>query len=359
MNPQRHAIAKNGMTLLEVVIASGLIASLMVIVWSLFSIYSKLNERGIRQATELQLVRSLVRQIRTDVAQARFSFPPPKSDAISSVVLEDVIPLPLGAELVGSQTTLRVVVPSLRRGFPNRPNSFRPDESVKTFDVYDVVQYDWTPSELPDLFGELQAEPRLMNDRDSDLQEEPGDTGLTRQVTPWYALNPLALEETRVDRRTPRGSKIGDINDLPDERNPINRWVKVRDHVPEVSRLRFRYFDGMMWRGEWDSNLEKRFPVAIEVAFDIFVQDEKAEEDGEIPDNEAVLTKTIDDENGAAKPVDRYSLVEPSDQEDESVDDLTRDLEIGLDGEFVDYEYKFVISVEPLVSSPPSMGVMP
>ena len=359
MNPQRQAIAKNGMTLLEVVIASGLVASLMVIVWSLFSIYSKLNERGIRQATELQLVRSLVRQIRTDVMQARFSFPPPKSEAISSVALENVIPLPLGAELVGTETMLRVVVPSLRRGFPNRPNSFRPDESVKNFDVYDVVQYDWTPRELPDLFGELQAEPSLMNDRDSDLLEEPGDTGLMRQVTPWYASNTLALEGTRIDRRTPRGSMIGDIRDFPDERIRIDRWIKVRDHVPEVSRLRFRYFDGMMWRNEWDSNLEKRFPVAIEVAFDIFVQDEKAEEDGETPVNEAVLTKAVDDETGAAKPVDRYSLVEPSDREDERVGDLTGDLEIGLDGEFIDYEYKFVISVERLVSAPPSMGVMP
>ena len=40
---------------------------------------------------------------------------------------------------------------------------------------------------------------------------------------------------------------------------------EVRDEIPELSGLRFRYFDNGSWRDQWDSGWHRRFPEAIEV----------------------------------------------------------------------------------------------
>lgn len=56
-----------GFTLLEVIIAMTLMATLMTVVWSLFSTYTRLEERSSRTAVELQLVRSVSQQLRSDL----------------------------------------------------------------------------------------------------------------------------------------------------------------------------------------------------------------------------------------------------------------------------------------------------
>lgn len=57
----------HGFTLLEVILAMSLTSILMLLVWSLFSTYTKLEERSSRAAVELQLVRSLSQQLRSDL----------------------------------------------------------------------------------------------------------------------------------------------------------------------------------------------------------------------------------------------------------------------------------------------------
>lgn len=64
VSPQRF---KCGFTLLEVIIAMSLVSILMVLVWSLFSTYTRLETRSSRAATELQLVRSISRQLTSDL----------------------------------------------------------------------------------------------------------------------------------------------------------------------------------------------------------------------------------------------------------------------------------------------------
>ena len=58
---------RRGFTLMEVIISMTLMSLLMVLVWSLFSTYTRLEERSSRTATELQLVRSVSRQLRSDL----------------------------------------------------------------------------------------------------------------------------------------------------------------------------------------------------------------------------------------------------------------------------------------------------
>ena len=58
---------RSAFTLLELVIATSLVVTMLLIVWSLFSIYTKLEEKGDRSATETQLARSLFVQFRSDL----------------------------------------------------------------------------------------------------------------------------------------------------------------------------------------------------------------------------------------------------------------------------------------------------
>ena len=58
---------RGAFTLFEIIIAMSLVSILMVLVWSLFSTYSRLAERSTRTATEMQLVRSVSRQLRSDL----------------------------------------------------------------------------------------------------------------------------------------------------------------------------------------------------------------------------------------------------------------------------------------------------
>ena len=60
----RHRTA---FTLLEVLIASALLSTLMLVVWSLFGTFTRLEERSSSTATEIQLTRSLAQQLRSDV----------------------------------------------------------------------------------------------------------------------------------------------------------------------------------------------------------------------------------------------------------------------------------------------------
>lgn len=45
--------------------------------------------------------------------------------------------------------------------------------------------------------------------------------------------------------------------------------VVQRDEVPEVSWLELRYFDGASWQSSWNSQLQGRLPVAVELRFEL------------------------------------------------------------------------------------------
>ena len=96
-SPTRQVVPADlghGFTLLEVIIAMSLVSILMVLVWSLFSTYTRLETRSSRAAVELQLVRSISRQLTSDLEHFAVLPTPP------NVVLE-----PGSAESEGDGTT--------------------------------------------------------------------------------------------------------------------------------------------------------------------------------------------------------------------------------------------------------------
>jgi hypothetical protein len=71
--------------------------------------------------------------------------------------------------------------------------------------------------------------------------------------------DPLPRSEPRLD------SLDGDLLQPPWSPPPEFRHKK--DHLPEVTRLQFRYFDGSAWQLDWDE--VEALPRAIEISFDL------------------------------------------------------------------------------------------
>jgi type II secretory pathway pseudopilin PulG len=335
MSSQRLKSNDSGFTLLEVIIASSLAVTLMLLVWSLFGIYSKLNEKGVRRATELQLVRSLMRQMRSDVHQA---ISRPRAGGSSSPGrLFDSIPVPSGVQFIGSSTSLQLVVRASRQHQPIPPLDLSDGDETAAPNVYDVVEYDWWPrssltdAELPEWEGTLEE--RGGEGGFGADQRELGKSGLTRRVTPWVLWNASPQGDGTDDGRTgafdpPQTGESFLISDGRQDLQSLAGAGISEDRVPEVVGMRFRYFDGSVWLSQWDSQTAGRFPAAIEVVFDLQTQGEQAEQE-----------ETIGDDLANGETEEASSLILAGDEE------LPWDV-LDEDAEEFAYEYRFVIAID-------------
>ncbi|MDP6554308.1 MAG: prepilin-type N-terminal cleavage/methylation domain-containing protein [Pirellulaceae bacterium] len=288
MNDRRN---RNGFTLLEVIIASSLAATLMLLVWSLFSIYSKLNDKGARQATELQIVRSLMRQLHSDLHHARSSWMSTRDGfpAVSQTLNDgastafagdgtDLISLPPGAQLLGSDTRFRLVVRAPRRRAAHGSVERTAVEEVPPPDLCDVVEYIWKPRpELLPPGDEFPAKDDVQQ-RFADVGDEGQAAGLVRRVTPWFLPN--TDEDTARSNENgtapSRSSESGRGADMDPQR--LQQQMIHEDAVPEIVTLQFRYFDGTVWLSHWDSRQTGRLPAAVEIAFDVQAEEQQLEE---------------------------------------------------------------------------------
>lgn len=275
----RHACDRRaGFTLLELLISAALTATLLVMVWSLFGIYTKLNDRGVEQATELQLARALMQQFRADLRQVIPTLPSrqptslPSTSPTSAAVPQDaeVAKLPDGPALVGTSTRLTFVVRSTREPLPPpRTDSQRESEPPRPV-LYDRIDYRWQKMKLEST-GRVDSEeadaadpntPPMQNSDAGNQRDRHDAFGLTRRVAPWNLSRQEARSFSLNQRSSTRASLTGQLADATDPVPPV-------DAVPEAVRLRFRYFDGRRWRNSWDSRALQRLPAAIEVTFDI------------------------------------------------------------------------------------------
>ena len=113
---------------------------------------------------------------------------------------------------------------------------------------------------------------------------------------------------------------------------PPAEFRHKRDHLPEVTRLQFRYFDGQAWQLNWHSDTQ--LPRAVEVAFDLD------------PDAPAARAKEFEAAHSAM--LDGASLNEVLPPEAEFPEDQVQDMDQLLNNNLLDptaivTEYRFVI----------------
>ena len=260
----------DGFTLLETIIAMSLVSLLMLVVWSLFGIYTKLESKGVAAAQETSLLRAIHRQMRDDLLRAIPIDPfQPLSmvDEMSTESGANKPALPNGF-LVGTKTEIHFAIIDRTAGSPRMSSR--------------IVSYQ-APSmgsgSLPEGGADsFSAEPPQGH---SDfLGLERFSSGLERHVQSWTQFSDRrSLDDSVSGGFSTSPSLTLDDNDLlvigpPDEltdsdSNETTETPKTIDPVPEIRRYQFRYFDGVTWVDQWDSAAMGRLPMAIEVELDV------------------------------------------------------------------------------------------
>lgn len=296
MNESRN---RQAFTLLEVLIALSLVAALMVLVWSLFATFSRLEGRSRETVSDLEISRSLLRQMQSDFDQLADVGPLDRSPTISTPGIYAAGELQFegsdsgsdafGTKPVGMPDSLFADQPQETLSgivLPDR-NLFRGTSDSVTFLVVNdgsfpefaeepflVIQYAWENSldsssesdGLPESdLDELSTddlEPSLGN---KDSVSQPART-FVRKVTSYrsYLVRQQRIAEQDSSATRLEGFETIDIGTSADEATSEQPLLEIKDEIPEIVRAKFRYFDGRTWSGFWTPG-PSPFPLLVEL----------------------------------------------------------------------------------------------
>lgn len=248
----KPAAHRPGFTLLEIVLALGLTVLLMAAVYSALDMHWRYTVAGHDEFEKNQLARALLQKLSRDVRSIVFREP--------EIVSDDDSP-EAGANGQGQTTLTRMT---------------DPDEAI-TETRFAILGDSQTlilhVSQASEEFVETsQRQDETLRASSSDMHVvvwHPSDTGLRR------LQDFLAGRTTGRFARVYRDYHISGLIRVETGGLPLdstNRRIDFESlaagnmiSAPEVTSLRFRYFDGNDWQDEWDSREMEAVPRAIEV----------------------------------------------------------------------------------------------
>lgn len=282
---------RRGLTILELMIALGLLGALLTVAWSILGSYRAAEQRGWRVAYRMQVVRATREMLESDaghwVASASPGLPGtplPSADTLALVgdgqgftvaMLPSISPLPWVEQvtadetlvspgaLAGQDTADGVATGGGAGAEAGRP--LGPRQMVKvSYRLFPAREEDGGEPSLS-TGGPLEGalpEPAIGTPSSAGFATGPLD--LRRQIVP---LGPTG-ESLAVDSDPDRLLTIEDLYRVDeDERRESDSAIEsiwVRDLVA----ARFRYSDGSEWRPAWDGRVGQKLPAAIELSFD-------------------------------------------------------------------------------------------
>jgi prepilin-type N-terminal cleavage/methylation domain-containing protein len=288
---------RSGYTLMEMLIASVLIASLMSAAWNLLSLYSDFLSAGRESAATQQLARSLFDIAAEDLQQVSLINPEttslsprmqPRPPAFDLVLHSQPGPTAPGSlELIGTSSSLTLTL--LRTPTTDPGTDSRPGNSLDEL----------TPTGLRNgsIAGSNPSVPEIASivyqfarSRISDVTSRSLPGGLHRiemESQQWIAAMQSGVdldagEDSELDRSTLESLLYGSSADsslpLPETVNEsfpgdvkVTEGASVRslrplhEHIPEVVSCRFAYFDGSGWASNWDSRTGRTLPGAVRI----------------------------------------------------------------------------------------------
>ncbi len=286
-----HRPSRAGLSLLELLVALTLGSVLLSAVWAMFSIFSRRLESDTFKAEETQLLRGVHQILSRDLGNVL-----PQSD----VSIERGISIVPGTPQFSPQLSGLAIEMATRKGsgprasFVGTPDRLvlqlfddDPDllaliepisqlgESKKGEPIHHhsskIVIYSWQgsqkgrigldgPNDPPIFFPRKTAEPLKpgLSRKEAYSQVEPGND----------ASEPGSFSRTMSP--TPRLSKPYPgfySNSAP---VPARKDIVISDEtIPEITRLDFAYYDGRLWRSNWNSRDGGNLPIAVRVRFDV------------------------------------------------------------------------------------------
>lgn len=218
---------KPGYSVLELLIALGLLGTLMALAWSMLGTYRSAEQRAWDQSYRLQVMRVARQWLTADLLQ---------------VVELRGTSRGFEGELLVSTDPVGWVNDAVN-GLPRSSSAAGLDPRRRQ-----RIEYSLVP------LGESEEEPLY---------------SLKRIVQPRTEWKNEGWEEGREDRREERELTLNDLYRL-EEREGVEEVTEGQtdQELQGLLQPRFRYFDGTKWHSSWDSQLSGSLPAAIELSFD-------------------------------------------------------------------------------------------
>jgi len=258
---------RRGYTILELMISLVLLATLMMVAWSILGSYRDAEQRGWSQAYQMQVIRitrclletdaACLMEPRVPVSESSFNGSPStqsrpfRGDAqgFEVDVIPSIDPLPWLEQVTRSQAPLSTTTETLARENPNPAVALDPLTLHR-------LRYKIVSTEGAAGAGAAGAGLADSAEQTFDLQRE---------------LIPI----DRWSKASPASEKLlttADLYRITDDELPPELDADTGSRTTTIRKLiaaRFRYSDGKEWQSQWDSQLKSGLPRAIELSFDL------------------------------------------------------------------------------------------
>jgi type II secretory pathway pseudopilin PulG len=327
---------RRAFTLLEVLLATVLSATLLLALWSLFRVYSNLFVAGQDESLRQQLIRSLTEQLTSDLQntiQDPTAGPAAPAEGTGSVRRFSLSGTSRELRIDVLETSPVVAEQALDESQDAAIEFNRTSEPPRLPELRTVV-YEFVAPASPD-------DPLLADDRTAalspvaePLDAEPLPSGLIRRQYRWDAPDgdtsaagddPLEVIETaQVSDAEIEAVDLSAANPLGPMDAEAEAPIAVIDDaemiVPEVASLEFRYYDGRSWTSSWDSVARKGLPLAVEATFEVKALEEEPAADADSVATEPLASQEfVPAEEGEASPLEQFAedagLVETADRQ--------------------------------------------
>ncbi len=211
---KRHSRRRSGLTLLEVILASGLMVTLLGMVYWFYDSSLKAREEGMVRTRDVQLARVILDRMTEEIRQTVGNMPG------------------YGPGLFGMKHSLSVNTLVLPDQIVARRRGLTDSKVAGQFDLQEVRYYIAWDEENPDEEGR----PRCL--------------GLVRRVT-----------------KTFNQTKIQGASEDAEEASEDAESVAVKEelYAPEIKFVDFRFFDGASWWEDWQLSQGNSLPMIVRV----------------------------------------------------------------------------------------------
>ena len=241
-----------GFTLLEVLVTVAVTLLLMTGVYSAIDLHWRYDSAGRLEMQRGQVARAVLQRLALDIRSVQFT--EPESGGDEEELLDETVELldpddAIMVHSIGVVGTMNRLMLHVSKPLPARAlRNALLDESDELFQS-DQMSVAWFLADFDG--GELEA---LVAAR-VDAQPREGVFALLDERT--ANDGPLGLARAEGDRfQMSQAEADGDMSLLADRAEFL---------APEIDYLAFRYFDGVDWQEDWDSEALGALPLAIEI----------------------------------------------------------------------------------------------
>lgn len=286
MNSQRlsHQLPRQAFTLMEALIAMGLMIMLMSGLYAAMTIYLNLQIDSHEEVARTQIARTLMRQMTRDIQSVVFT----KQETTEETDTESSEETTEGT---GSET--EATPEAAASGTVTYNNGLLGTST-------DLVLYISRPDRSLNYVSAQEL--MLASDRTGDLMmvryfiAQTGASGIASDLAK-QQLSGNDSGSAGLVRMT------GDLNGLSiamQENEEQDQMSAAKIMAPEVRSISFRYYDGAQWQEEWDSTALNLLPNAIEITLVLFTpepedstQRSPSEDPYALPDSKYVMVVNL------------------------------------------------------------------